>query len=159
MVAVGNRFAGDDAAGPLVLDAVRDDLPAGVVARELDGEPARLLDAWDGLDAVVVVDAASSGEPVGTVHRLAVEPRGPSGIGPGPPGRRRSSHGAGVAEALGLGRLLGRLPGEVVVVGVEGARFSAGTTLSRAVAAALPGAAAVVRDEVGRLTGAPGRCA
>jgi hydrogenase maturation protease len=164
VLAVGNRFAGDDGVGPFVLDAVRDELPANVVARELDGEPARLLDAWDGLDAVVLVDAACSGAPVGTVHRVvAVAASGPpparpadgTPVGLALPATPRSTHGAGVTEALGLGRMLGRLPAEVVVIGVEGTRFSPGAGLSHEVSDALPAAIRAVRDEVRRLVAVP----
>ena len=164
VLAVGNRFAGDDGVGPLVLDAVRDELPTNVVARELDGEPARLLDAWDGLDAVVLVDAACSGAPVGTVHRVvavaASEPppaRSADGtrLGVTLPAAPRSTHGAGVAQALGLGRMLGRLPAEVVVIGIEVTRFAPGSGLTRDVAHALPAAIAAVRAEVERLAAVP----
>lgn len=164
VLAVGNRFAGDDGVGPFVLDAVRDELPANVVARELDGEPARLLDAWDGLDAVVLVDAACSGAPVGTVHRVvavtASEPP-PARSADGTvvaitlPAAPRSTHGAGVAQALGLGRILGRLPAEVVVIGVEGTRFSPGAGLSHGVTDALPAAVQAVRAELERLVEVP----
>lgn len=164
VLAVGNRFAGDDGIGPLVLDAVRNALPEQVVARELDGESTRLIEAWDGLDAVVVVDAASTGAPIGTVHRLVEvapsDPRRPRAVDGTRvaitmPGRRRSTHGAGVAEALGLGRMLGRLPAEVVVIGVEGAHFSPGMGLSQGAADALPAAVAAVLDEVARLVAVP----
>ena len=150
MLAVGNRFAGDDAVGPLVLDAVRDRLPAGVAARELDGEPARILDAWHGLHAVILVDAASSGARAGSVHRIEVGPLQELPVAAA--SLAAGSHGAGVAEALGLGRMLGRLPDTVVVVGVEGAHYSPGAGLSPEVVDALPAAAQVVLDEVDRLT-------
>ena len=168
VLAVGNRFAGDDGVGPFVLDAVRDELPANVVARELDGEPARLLDAWDGLDAVVLVDAACSGAPAGTVHRVVAVGTSPPPPPPPPapaldgtvvgitlPGAPRSTHGAGVAQALGLGRQLGRLPAEVVVIGIEGTRFSPGVGLSHEVTHALPTAVQAVRAEVERLVAVP----
>ena len=168
VLAVGNRFAGDDGVGPFVLDAVRDELPANVVARELDGEPARLLDAWDGLDAVVLVDAACSGAPAGTVHRVVAVGTSPpppppppapaldgTGVGITLPGAPRSTHGAGVAQALGLGRQLGRLPAAVVVIGIEGTRFAPGSGLTREVAHAMPTAIAAVRAEVERLVAVP----
>lgn len=162
VLAVGNRFAGDDAVGPLVLDAVRPDLPTGVVAAELDGESTRILEAWEGLDGVVLVDAASAGAPVGTVHRVVEvaatdprRPRAPAGtrIAVAQPGRRRSTHGAGVADALGLARVLGRLPTEVVIIGVEGTRFSPGAGVSDEVVHAVPRAVRAVLAEVARLRG------
>lgn len=156
VVAVGNRFAGDDAVGPLVLDALREaGLPAGVVAVERDGEPARILDAWDGLDAVVVVDAARSGAPVGTVHR--VDPDDEPGALAG--ARAAGTHGAGVAEALALGAVLGRRPPRVVLVAVEGEAFAGGAAVTAAVAAAVPVAVGTVLHEVARLGEATARCA
>ena len=151
VLAVGNRFAGDDAVGPLVLDRLGEaGLPSGVVAVELDGEPTRLLDAWDGLDAVVVVDAAWSGAPVGTLHRLDPDASSDT-LGTAP--RVVGTHGAGVAEALALGAVLGRRPRRVVLVAVEGRAFSAGDRRSPAVDAAVPAAVAAVLAEVSRFVG------
>lgn len=152
VLAVGNRFAGDDAVGPLVLDAVQGRLPSGVVTAELDGEPSRVLDAWDGLDAVVVVDAACSGAPVGTVHRFELgDDAGALRLAP----RVAGTHGAGVAEAVALGGVLGRRPAQVLVVAVEGRAFAAGAGLTPEVGRALPAAAATVLDEVVRLAAVP----
>lgn len=154
VLAVGNRFAGDDAVGPLVLDAVRDDLPVDVAAVELDGEPARILVAWDDLDAVVLVDAAWSGAPVGSVHRVVVDPERPDAVLV-PSGPAAGTHGAGVVEALGLGRALGRIPKAVVVIAVEGRRYAAGDDCSAEVVAALDEASTLVQDEVLRLAAVP----
>lgn len=154
VVAVGNRFAGDDAVGPLVLDAVRGGLPAGVRAVELDGEPARILDAWEDLDAVVLVDAACSGASVGSVLRMVLD-GDPADVALVPAGPAAGTHGAGVAEAVGLGRALGRVPSTVVVVAVEGRRFASGDECSHEVLASVPHAARMVRDEVVRLSAVP----
>ena len=53
---LGSRYRGDDAVGPLVADRLR---AAGATVLECDDEPTRLLDAWAGLDLVVIVDAVS----------------------------------------------------------------------------------------------------
>ena len=60
-----------------------------------------------------------------------------------------STHGLGLAEALELGRALGRLPARVVVVGIEAGDDGHGAVLSRPVAAALDRAADRVLDELG----------
>ena len=53
----------------------------------------------------------------------------------------------GIADALELGRALGRAPRRVVVLGVEGSSFAAGTGLSAPVESALEGVVdAIVRD-------------
>ncbi len=50
-----------------------------------------------------------------------------------------SSHGLGLADAYELGRSLGRLPGRLIIAGVEGEDFSQGVGLSPRVEAAVPG--------------------
>ena len=137
---LGSRYRGDDAVGPLVADRLR---AAGAAVLDCDDEPTRLLDAWAGLDLVVIVDAVSSGAPVGTVHR--VDP----GVGPLPGDLGlASTHAFSVADALELGRAIGRAPRRVVVIGVEGAAFGMGDPVTPEVAAALDGVAASVRAEL-----------
>ena len=57
-----------------------------------------------------------------------------------------STHAVGLAEAIELARTLGRLPARLVVYGIEGERFEAGTGLTPAVSAALAAVAAAVRE-------------
>jgi hydrogenase maturation protease len=122
-------------------------LPEGAVMLEREGEPTALMDAWEGAEAVWLVDAVRSGAPGGTVHRLdAGEQELPAGL------FRASTHAFGLAEAVELARALGRLPARTVVFGIEGARFEAGDELSPAAAAAVPKVAEAVREEVAACT-------
>jgi hydrogenase maturation protease len=122
---VGNRWRGDDGAGVAVARRVRD-------AVEHDGDASRLVEAWRGHDHAVVVDAAASGAPPGTVRRFEAH------AGPLPASLLRSStHAFGVAEAIELARALGRLPARLEIYAIEGADFSAGAPLSPEVAAAV----------------------
>ena len=87
-----------------------------------------LVDAWGPEDDVTIVDAASSGAPAGTIHRLDPVAQ------PLPPGLLASStHAFGVPDASELARALGRLPRALRVYGIEGENFEAGTQLSPAV--------------------------
>ena len=110
VIGVGNRYRRDDGAGPAVLDA----LAAGTTAArarliELDGEPARLVDAWDGADLAIVVDALRSDDTrAGSVQRVEVgEDVGVLGRSSGAAG---GSHTLGVGTAAALGRALGVCP-------------------------------------------------
>jgi len=95
-------------------------------------EPTRLIDGWAGFDTVVVVDAVVTGAPAGTLHRVdAGGGSFPRDLG------LASTHAVGVADALELGRTLGRAPRRVVVLGVEGAAFGMGDEMTPAVAEAL----------------------
>jgi hydrogenase maturation protease len=143
VIGVGNAYRSDDAAGLLVARRLRE---RGVEALEYEGEPVALLDAFAGRDAVVLVDAVRSGAPPGTVHRAdASEQPLPTELRSAP-----STHLVGVAEAIELGRALGRLPARVIVYGIEGEQFVAGEELSPSVAAAIDPLVEAVLAEVGR---------
>jgi hydrogenase maturation protease len=102
------------------------------------GEPTALLDAFEGADALWVVDAVFSGAAPGTVHRLDAGARElPAEL------FRTSTHHLGLAEAVELARALGRLPPHVIVFGIEGASFEPGDSLTPAVE---DGVAAVTRQ-------------
>lgn len=151
VIGVGNRFAGDDGVGPAVVDRVRQ-LCRETPAVEADGEPARLVEAWDNAEVVVLVDAVRSGAAPGSCHRLVLE-RGQDAGALGQHAAPTSSHGAGVAEAWALGTALGRTPDRLVVLGVEGACFAPGHGLSDAVARAVPATAEAVHREIRAATG------
>ncbi|MFN8034354.1 MAG: hydrogenase maturation protease [Acidimicrobiia bacterium] len=149
LIGVGNEMRRDDGVGLAVVRAVTEDLDRSIESVILDGEPTRMIDAWESFDVAVVVDAVRTGAAPGTVHRYDV-----SG-GDRLPGRvdQASSHALGIGESIALGRALDRLPGRVVVVGVEGSEFGDGPGLSAPVAAAVAGAAAAVRSELTALAG------
>jgi hydrogenase maturation protease len=84
-----------------------------------------LLDCWKGVRRVFLVDAVVSGLAPGIVHRL--EPLG----APLPVDLFRcSTHAFGIAETIELARALDMLPRELVLFGIEGARFEPGSSLS-----------------------------
>ncbi len=151
VIGVGNRFRGDDGVGPAVADRLRHQCRQLAVI-ETDGESARLVEAWDNAELVVVVDAVRSGAAPGTLHRIEVDAsHPPDALG----GRSAptSSHRAGLAEAWALGRTLGRTPDRLVVIGVEGACFEPGYRLTDAVARAIPRAAETICRELCPLDG------
>jgi len=119
---------------------------AGASVVRCEQEPSRLIDAWQGASAAVVVDAVASGAEPGTVHRFdaSAEPL---------PARvfRSSTHAFGIGEAIELARALGKLPGYVVVYGVEGAAFAAGEGLTGPVASAVGAVVEAVVADVERL--------
>jgi len=154
VIGIGNRMRGDDGLGPAAIDLLAGgpDLPAGTVETiVLDGEPTRLVDAWDQRRLAVVVDAIVTGERPGTAHRFEV---GPEGEGESAddelpvPRAGPSSHGAGPAEAVALGRVLGRLPARLVFIGLEPAVLDLNPQLSPPVRSALPGLLTMIRSEL-----------
>jgi hydrogenase maturation protease len=138
VIGVGNPFRRDDGAGVAVARRLRAAALPGVVVVEASGEGTALMDAWRDAAAVVVVDAVRSGADAGTVFRFDARQETL-------PARffHYSTHAFGVAEAVEVGRALGQLPPRLVLYGIEGKVFDAGTGLSPEVEAAV---AAVARQ-------------
>ena len=137
VLGLGNDWRSDDAAG---LEVARRLGAAGLRAMAWQGDPSGLIDAWEQEPAVILVDAVSSGAAGGTVHRLD------AGTGALPARLfRGSTHHVSVAEAIELGRCLGRLPPRVEFIGIEGRRFEAGVGLTPEVALAVDDVAAELR--------------
>jgi hydrogenase maturation protease len=128
---IGNPDRGDDGVGRLVARLLRGRLPADVRIEERLGGAAELVELLGEADVAVLVDAMMSGAAPGTIRRfdcVAGE------VVPGVAGA--SSHGLGLAEAIGLARALGFLPPACVVYAVEAAAFAPGADMSPAMAAA-----------------------
>ena len=122
VIGIGNPWRGDDGIGHAVVDALEG--TAGLATAKSHGEPAELMELWQGHDPVILVDAIVTGAAPGTLHRLdAREPL--------PRGARYSSHGIGLAEAVELARSLGELPATLIVHGIEPACLEDGADLSR----------------------------
>jgi hydrogenase maturation protease len=85
----------------------------------------------DGCDRLLILDAVQTGGPPGTPARL-------SGTDLDQVFKQKlSMHQAGVPELLALGRLVGNLPSEVVVCGLQPQSLEWGLDLSPPVAARL----------------------
>jgi hydrogenase maturation protease len=150
IIGVGNAFRSDDAAGLRVARLLREMRHDSATILEHSGEGAALLEAWKGAGAVILIDAVSSGAEPGTVHRL--EPL----AGPLPAEMlHHSTHALGIPQAIALGAALNQLPARLVVFGIEGRDFQAGTELSPAVAEILPSVASQVLEEVKVLNSQP----
>jgi|GEM_PF-202275 len=133
VLALGSRFRGDDGVGPYVLDLIADHVRQSKRIDAIEGaeDAMALINAWQEADLAVVIDAAVSGVKPGTVHRLdggaQLLTRELAGC---------SSHGLGLAEAVELARLIGRMPQRLLVYAIEVATLEAGAPLSAAVRAA-----------------------
>ena len=140
VIGIGNPDRRDDGVGPAVAAAVA--APPGVAVFSCPAEPTAILDAWDGSDLAVLVDAAVGGPPgrvrAGTIDELSSGAEKPV-----------SSHDLSLPQTYELARALGRAPAALVVVTVDIADAGYGVGLSPAVAAALPEAVRLVERLVG----------
>lgn len=141
IIAIGNTLRRDDGVGPLVLDACRYEPIPGCDLVELDGDSTSVIEAWRDRDLAIVVDAVCTGSEAGTVHDLTIDELAKVQAA----ATATSSHFAGLAEALALGRTLDRLPATLRVLGIEPGDLKHGFGLSPAVAAAMEDLEARVR--------------
>lgn len=149
-IALGNEMASDDGAAPAAVRPLADEGDMEVV---IAGRPGTgLLDLLEPGRPAIVVDVVQNGEPPGTLVELPLErvAEAASELWP------VSSHGLGPGQALRLGRALERPLPPGWFVGVTAAQLGPGTTLSPAVAAAVPALREAVRRRARALSGNQG---
>lgn len=128
LIGVGNPYRRDDAIGLLAVRAVEDRLIAPFRQIQTSGEGTEIMQLLESAQAAIIVDAVNSGAFPGTIHSLDASSESiPSDF------FNYSTHAFSVAEAIEMMRVLGTLPPHVVLVGMEGADFSAGEGLSEIV--------------------------
>jgi hydrogenase maturation protease len=124
VIGVGNLLLKDEGIGIHAIKALQEiNLPQGV--KIIDGGTAPDLIAHnEAEDKLIIIDAAKAGGEPGTIYRL--QPRDLSEEG----GEVISVHELGVAHNLRLMSLMGKEPGEIVIIGVEPKEIDWGTELS-----------------------------
>lgn len=145
IVGIGDPLRGDDGAGPAVIERLRRRSLPGVRLETHWGEGASLMALWQSHRQVILVDAMASGAPPGTLRWFGPENLPGSGTFP------YSTHRFGLAEALQLAAVLGELPEEVRVLGIEGRAFEGGGALSPEVERAVEQACASISEMLPRL--------
>jgi hydrogenase maturation protease len=125
LAGVGNEFRRDDGVGLFIARQISQKGLPGVKVAQHQGEGLDLIGKWEGFEAVVLVDAVSSGGPPGTVYRIQM------------PGQEFSSHFEGcsthafsIAQTIALAKALQRLPSRLIIYGIEGASFEMGEGFS-----------------------------
>ncbi len=143
VIGIGNRYRRDDGIGPYVADTLAQHGHDGEIIEHC-GEGASLMDMWRTYDHVVLIDAAHSGAPTGTIHRFAAHcQRIPSRF------FNYSTHAFSVAEAIEMARALDTLPAELYLFGIEGQDFSSGQELTPVVRAAADRVIHVIETTLG----------
>jgi len=121
IIGCGNPDRGDDGAGVLVAERLRE---LGIAAETHTGEPMALIESCRSADYVILIDGVVTGAPPGTVH-----------LWDGPPqrllhGAEVSTHGLDLAQAIELAQALGRLPARLRLYGIEARQFDSGSSVS-----------------------------
>jgi hydrogenase maturation protease len=130
IVGCGNLNRGDDAAGLLVAHRLRD---LGIPATDAGTELLGMITEFQREETLILVDAALAPDlPPGEIIRLRANdlPRHAQEF-------HFSTHGIGLAEAVGMASALGRLPENTLIIGINGKCFDAGASVSKSVHAAI----------------------
>lgn len=127
MIGIGNAYRSDDSAGLIAARRVKEQVSEDYSVIEHTSEGAALMELWKGADRVIVIDAVRSGAAPGTVSRFDAT------LVPLPALMfQDSTHAFSLVQAVELSRTLNQLPRQLIVYGVEGQKFEAGTDLSPA---------------------------
>lgn len=134
VLGIGNIILSDEGVGVRAVEAVqrRYRLPASVTPIDGGTSGMELLDDLSGLDLLIVLDTIVAGQPPGTVISLAGDQvqvffR-----------KKLSPHQIGLCDVLASLELLGALPKEVMVFGVQPLSLELGMDLSPVVAERVP---------------------
>lgn len=145
ILGIGNTLLSDEAVGIVVMRRLEEEGLPG--AEFIDGGTLSFTLAGHIADfpRLIVVDAAATGSPPGTVRVFEGEEMDRQ-LG----AKARSVHEVSLADLLDMARLTDTLPPRRALVGIEPAQVDWGDALSAPVAAAVPQAAAQVRALVSR---------
>jgi len=125
---IGNEFRGDDGVAIYILKSLEKLVPTHVNIAKLTEDPSNLLEIMRHTDTLIIVDAVNSPAPPGTIFHINVSSE------PFPMDFFTvSTHGIDLAQTIELARMMGLLPGFVLIYGVVGKNFSFTTSLSQQV--------------------------
>jgi len=146
VLGLGNILLQDEGVGVRVVEHLQKQYAFPEEVTVLDGGTLGLdlLQFLEETPRVVIVDAVKAGKAPGALVRLRNEEI-PAFLGP-----KMSPHQIGLQDLLGLARLRGHFPDEVILLGVQVERLEPGLDLSPAVAAQVEPLAACVLEELAR---------
>lgn len=142
----GNLLAADDGFGMFVLEELEKmNVPENVTLVDAGSGGLDMLNFLENTDKAIIVDAVTSGDTIGTVHRIVYDTRMEL------PQLQFSLHEMELMNVLktGYAVMSGSMPGEIIIIGVEIERtgpFCIG--LTPAVHNALPAVLTVIRKEL-----------
>lgn len=127
VIGIGNDFRGDDAVGLYTARLLEErGLPGTSIVVGV-AEGTALIDHWESAAKCFVIDCAVSGANPGTRHTFQAHIEAiPGDIFTG-----YSTHNISVTDAVELAKVMGKLPKELIVYGIEGCNFEPGAALSK----------------------------
>jgi len=145
---IGNVLLGDDGVGPFAIKMLKSqfDFPESVELADLGTPGLDLPVHLSGADAVILLDSAKFGGQAGDIRLFRKQE-----VLKIPPRARIDPHSPALRESLSFLELMGAIPGELLMIGIQGSQFDAGATLSTPVRHCIPHIIDAVRRELHRL--------
>ncbi len=145
IIGVGNIIMGDDGVGIHAVLKLRElELPAGVEVFDAGTDAFYALEAMDGRDKAIILDACRGNNAPGTLYRFTCS----SLYEEWKQAFRLSMHNLNLIDIMIRAKEIYRLPCEIVFMGVEPSVLKWGTELSIQVKAALPSLIEMVLREL-----------
>jgi hydrogenase maturation protease len=143
IIGIGNEFRSDDGAGIICARKIKERVNSNASVIENNGDGAILIESWEGFDNVILVDSISSGAIPGTIHKF-------DGIKDEFPNENtiHSSHLFSVADAIKTSKIMNKLPGNLVIYGIEGKSYKLGSKISSEVNKAIEKLVKVIEKEL-----------
>jgi len=145
---IGNVLLGDDGVGPFAIKVLESqfDFPDNVELADLGTPSLDLPLHLSRANALILVDSARFGGEAGSIRLFRNRE-----ILQSAPRARVDTHSPALVESIALTELMGMLPRELLMIGVQGKRFEPGSALSRPVRQCIPHVVDAVRRELYRL--------
>ncbi len=141
----GNTLVGDDGVGIRVIERLQQiKLPSNVEAIDAGVGGLAILSWIEDADKVIIIDAVQTGnEPPGTVYKFTDKELPPSNM------FMLSLHDLNLVDTINVGRIVQKMPDEIVIIGVEVRRVAEFTKeLTPEVEAAIPEVLDLVLKEI-----------
>jgi hydrogenase maturation protease len=152
VVGLGNEFRSDDGCGPATARQVAELCGKAIDVIQPLADGTGLIMAWSPYRTVFLIDSVKSGAPAGTIFRFEpLKEHLPEEVF-----HPTSSHRLTLSQIIRLAETLQKLPGRLILFGIEGINFDYGTAMTPEVAAAVNEVANRIAEEVKQLTDVPG---
>ncbi|WP_424359109.1 hydrogenase maturation protease [Methanocella sp. MCL-LM] len=145
VLGIGNILVGDDGFGPRVLEELQTrEIPENVELIDAGVGGMAILSWIEDADKIIIIDSVQTGnEPIGTVYRFTDKEMPPSDM------FMLSLHDLNLVDTINIGRVVQKMPEEIIIYGVEVIRLTEFTKeMSPEVEAAVKEVADLVIEEI-----------
>jgi hydrogenase maturation protease len=120
VLGVGNRLMGDDGFGPRIIEALeKREMPSNVELIDAGVGGMAILSWIENTDKVIIIDSVqTNNELPGTVYRFTDKELPPSDM------FMLSLHDLNLVDTINIGRVVQKMPDEIVILGVEVKRIA-----------------------------------